>query len=118
MESQAAAARATPPADDGLREQLTEPCEGMAMTVFYDRMAQFYHLIFQDWDESIERQAGQLAGIVEDRWGTDIRSILDVTCGIGTQAIGLARRGYSVTASDLSAAAIARARAEARGRQV
>ena len=75
----------------------------------YDRMAGLYHLIFRDWDESIERQADQLAGIIRRRWGDGPRSVLDVSCGIGTQAIGLAKRGFSVTASDLSAGAVARA---------
>src|SRR5262249_2083708 len=37
-------------------------------------------------------------------------------CGIGTQSLGLALRGYDVTASDLSASAIERGRAEARRR--
>jgi SAM-dependent methyltransferase len=89
-----------------------------AMTDFYDRMARHYHLIFPDWDESMERQSSQLAGIIAERWGASTRSILDVTCGIGTQAIGLARRGFAVTASDLSAGAIARARDEAQRRAV
>ena len=88
------------------------------MSDFYDRMAELYHLIFHDWDESIEKQAGQLTEIVRERWGAHTRSILDVSCGIGTQAIGLARRGFLVTASDLSEAAIARAKAEARRRAV
>jgi SAM-dependent methyltransferase len=88
------------------------------MDDFYDRLTPFYHLIFQDWDASIERQAGQLAAIIEGRWGTDVRSILDVSCGIGTQALALAGRGYDVTASDLSGAAVARAEAEARRRGV
>jgi len=83
------------------------------MCDFYDRLASLYHLIYQDWDESIERQAGQLAAIIEGRWGAGCRSILDVSCGIGTQAIGLAKRGFVVTASDLSSGAIARARTEA-----
>ena len=86
------------------------------MNDFYDRMASLYHLIFPNWDESIERQAGQLAGIIHDRWGGGARTVLDVSCGIGTQALGLARRGFAVTASDLSAGAVARARDEARRR--
>jgi 2-polyprenyl-3-methyl-5-hydroxy-6-metoxy-1,4-benzoquinol methylase len=86
------------------------------MNDFYDRMASLYHLIFPNWEESIERQAGQLAGIIHDRWGGEARTVLDVSCGIGTQALGLARRGFTVTASDLSAGAVARARDEARRR--
>jgi SAM-dependent methyltransferase len=88
------------------------------MSDFYDRMASLYHLIFQNWDESIERQAGQLSGIIEERWGLGSRRILDISCGIGTQAIGLAQRGFVVTASDLSAGAIARASVEAQSRSV
>ena len=88
------------------------------MDDFYDRMAGLYHLIFPNWDESIERQAGQLTSIIEERWGTGCRSILDISCGIGTQAIGLAKREFVVTASDLSNKAVARARAESLGRGV
>jgi SAM-dependent methyltransferase len=86
------------------------------MTDFYDRITPFHHLIFEDWDRSIERQAEQLAGIIRDHWGADTRSILDVSCGIGTQALGLAVRGHCVTASDLSARAVERARTEAQTR--
>jgi SAM-dependent methyltransferase len=85
---------------------------------FYDRLAGLYHLIFQDWDASIERQATQIAAIVEERWGTTARTVLDVSCGIGTQAIGLAQRGMVVTASDLSAGALARAKDEALRRSI
>jgi SAM-dependent methyltransferase len=88
------------------------------MDDFYDRLAPLYDLIFPDWDASIERQAEQLAGIIHERWGAGVRSILDMTCGIGTQSIGLARRGFSVTASDLSAGAVDRARGEAQRRGV
>lgn len=83
------------------------------MSDFYDQMAGLYHLIFPDWDASIERQADQLAGVIRERWGAGTRTVLDVSCGIGTQAIGLARRGFAVTASDLSPGAVARARTEA-----
>jgi SAM-dependent methyltransferase len=79
-------------------------------------MASLYHLIFQDWDASIERQAGQLVNIIAERWGPGCRTVLDVSCGIGTQALGLARRGFIVTASDLSTRAISRAKAEAQRR--
>jgi SAM-dependent methyltransferase len=88
------------------------------MDDFYDRLAPLYDLIFPDWDASIERQAEQLAGIIHERWGNGARSVLDVACGIGTQSIGLARRGFIVTASDLSAGAVERARAEAQQRGV
>src|SRR4051812_18880227 len=94
------------------------PNRATGMDDFYDRLAPLYDLIFPDWDASIERQAGQLAGIIQDRWGIGLGSILDVACGIGTQAIGLARRGFAVTASDFSAGAVCRAGAEASRRGV
>lgn len=40
-------------------------------------------------------------------------TILDCSCGIGTQAIGLALRGHTVHATDISARAVERARHEA-----
>ena len=80
------------------------------MSDFYDQMASLYHLIFPNWNESIERQTGQLAAIISERWGAGAKTILDVSCGIGTQAIGLAQQGFTVMACDLSAGAIARAK--------
>src|SRR5262249_24893792 len=78
----------------------------------------FYHLIFPDWEASIGRQAEALDGIIRDYWGPQRLTILDVACGIGTQALGLAARGHRVTASDVSPAAVARARPEAQARSL
>lgn len=44
--------------------------------------------------------------------------ILDCACGIGTQALGFAKSGHTVTGSDLSEAAVVRARNEARIRNL
>jgi SAM-dependent methyltransferase len=82
---------------------------------FYDRLAPFYHLIFPDWEASIARQAAQLDAVVRARV-PDARTLADVACGIGTQSLGLAALGYDVAASDLSAAAVGRARREAEAR--
>lgn len=83
---------------------------------FYDQLSPFYHLLFDDWEESMSWQAERLAGIIEERWGGRTRLILDVSCGIGTQTMGLARLGYQLTASDISPEAVARAKGEARDR--
>ena len=85
---------------------------------FYDKMAPFYHLIYPDWEQSIERQAAQLDKLIRENWGNEVQTILDVSCGIGTQALGLARLNYRVTASDLSEAAVERAKQEAYKRGV
>lgn len=82
------------------------------MSDFYDQLVPIYHLIHQDWNASIIRQGEQLCALIETEWPGSKR-LLDVSCGIGTQAIALARHGYSVTASDLSERAIERARFEA-----
>jgi len=79
---------------------------------FYDELAPYYHLIFNDWESSMNRQAGVLDGIIRSEWGDDVNSILDVACGIGTQAMGLAKLGYRVEASDLSSKAVERAKQE------
>ena len=84
------------------------------MDDFYDRLAPLYDLIFLDWDASMEQQAGHLAAIIGERWGSDVRTILDVACGIGTQSIGLASKGFAITASDLSAGAVERAQVRER----
>jgi len=82
------------------------------VTDFYDQLAPFYHLIFADWDESIARQAKAFGAILREQWPGH-RSVLDVSCGIGTQAIALALDGFWVKASDISAGSIERARGEA-----
>jgi 2-polyprenyl-3-methyl-5-hydroxy-6-metoxy-1,4-benzoquinol methylase len=75
---------------------------------FYDRLAPYYHLIFPDWEASIQRQAAALDGIIREHWGDVRMSILDLACGIGTQALGLASLGHTVTASDVSPIAVER----------
>lgn len=84
----------------------------------YDEIASLYHLVYADWDASIQRQARQLSDVIRSEWGNDVQSILDVTCGIGTQSIGLAQLGFAVTASDISERSIARAEIEAAERKV
>ena len=46
------------------------------------------------------------------------RRILDAACGIGTQSIGLAALGYTVTASDISPVEVERARGLAQQRNL
>jgi ubiquinone/menaquinone biosynthesis C-methylase UbiE len=81
--------------------------------VEYDDFAQWYHLIFEDWDHSITNQAAVLGPILERRTGKNAAYVLDCACGIGTQTIGLAQRGHIVVGSDLSRFAVARAIHEA-----
>ena len=84
---------------------------------FYAGLTPFYHLIYPNWEASLQRQAGMLDSVIREMWG-EVSTLLDVSCGIGTQAIGLAALGYNVTASDLSPEEIERAKQEADARGV
>jgi glycine/sarcosine N-methyltransferase len=80
---------------------------------FYDPFAEHYHLIFDDWDASIDRQAVAYNRLIASVLPDSSLKILDCSCGIGTQALGFAKMGHRVVASDLSPAAVARAAREA-----
>jgi len=95
------------PIKDDMKETVAE---------FYADLAPFYHLIYPDWEQSIERQASMLDGIIRANWGDKVSEVLDAACGIGTQSLGLAKLGYQVTASDLSPHEVERAKHEADGR--
>jgi SAM-dependent methyltransferase len=83
---------------------------------FYDPLAEHYHLIFDDWNKAIERQAGILNPLLARYFQQSPLKILDCACGIGTQALGFAGLGHRVVASDLSPAAVNRAMHEAEKR--
>ena len=80
---------------------------------FYDDLSPLYHLIYPDWHESMRRQGERLHALLQREW-PQAQRVLDPSCGIGTQAIGLAALGYEVSASDLSGKAVERAASEAR----
>jgi glycine/sarcosine N-methyltransferase len=82
---------------------------------FYDDFAANFHLIFENWEASMARQAGALGPLLQRECGAGV-AVLDCACGIGTQSLGLAKLGFSVTGSDLSGGAVQRARSEAAAR--
>ncbi|QPP07828.1 class I SAM-dependent methyltransferase [Streptomyces bathyalis] len=82
---------------------------GTSVARFYDELADDYHLIYADWEASMRRQGRALDALI----GHEHATVLDCSCGIGTQAIGLALHGHSVTGTDLSVRAVARASHEA-----
>src|SRR5919199_146179 len=84
---------------------------------FYDDLADDYHLIFGDregWERQVCRQGEVLDGLIRAEMGTEPLSVLDCSCGIGTQAIGLALHGHEVHATDLSPESVERASREAK----
>jgi SAM-dependent methyltransferase len=86
------------------------------MEGYYDKLASYYKLMYQDWNASVERHGIVLDEVIREFFGEDTKRILDAACGIGTQSIGLAKRGYLVTGSDISNGAIVEARTEATNR--
>jgi glycine/sarcosine N-methyltransferase len=80
---------------------------------FYDGLAAEYHLVYgDDWDVAVEEQGAALDRLIRALHG-GAADVLDCSCGIGTQAIGLARRGYRVSGTDISGRSIERPRTEA-----
>ena len=80
---------------------------------FYDNLATQYDKLFMDWQSTTREQAKILNNLFESNGFDRTVKILDCACGIGTQAIGLARLGYCVTASDFSDGALAEAKIRA-----
>ena len=85
---------------------------------FYDNLATQYDKLFQDWQTTVQEQAVILENLFAAHGFDRSARILDCACGIGTQAIGLALRGYPVTASDISNGELAEARERAAKNQV
>lgn len=85
---------------------------------FYDDLAPYYDQLFLDWDTTTDEQAEILDRIFKKYSFSSFSKILDCACGIGTQAIGLARLGYDVTGSDISSEALAEARRRASDRNL
>ena len=85
---------------------------------FYDNMATQYDKLFLDWQATTHEQAVILERIFAEKGFDRAASVLDCACGIGTQAIGLAALGYSVTASDISEGELCEARERAKKNNV
>lgn len=85
---------------------------------FYDDLAADYHLIFDDWWAGATWQGEVLTRLLHDAGVDPPARVHDCTCGIGTQALPLAAQGFRVTGTDLSPAAVERARAAAAERGI
>ena len=85
----------------------------MSVVDFYDELAPDYHLIYEDWNTAVEHQSVALDRLVRSRV-PDAHSVLDCSCGIGTQALGLAGLGYKVHGTDVSERSLDRSASIAR----
>jgi glycine/sarcosine N-methyltransferase len=66
---------------------------------FYDSLARRHRLFYADWDATVRAEGVWLDRLLRP---LGMRRVLDCTCGIGTQALGLALHDYEVTGCDLS----------------
>ena len=86
------------------------------VTEFYDRLSPEYHEnMGWDWEAGARREGATLDRFLASKLGRPgPYSLLDCSCGIGTQAIGLALQGHQVHATDLSTVSVDCARQEGR----
>lgn len=85
---------------------------------FYDALAEQYDVLFGDWWDAASWHGAAVQRLLESYGVRPPARVLDCTCGIGTQALPLARSGYLVTGTDISSEAVARARREAVARDI
>ncbi|HEY9738518.1 MAG TPA: class I SAM-dependent methyltransferase [Trichocoleus sp.] len=79
-------------------------------TAFYEAIADDYPLIFEGWRATVLHQGKVLHTLIQHQVERFPLRLLDCSCGIGTQALGLAQQGYAVDGTDLSPASVERAR--------
>ncbi len=82
------------------------------VTEFYDSLSPEYrHNMGWDWEAVMREEGATLDRFLENQVGRPgPYALLDCSCGIGTQAIGLALQGHQVHATDLSSVSIDTAR--------
>ena len=84
------------------------------LTEFYDRLSPLYRdNMGWDWEAGVRQEDAALDCFLGKQVGRPgPYSVLDCSCGIGTQAIGLALQGHRVHATDLSTVSVDCARRE------
>ena len=79
---------------------------------FYDQLAPFYHLLYPDWERSVEIQGRALNALLRELGVAPGAHVRDAAAGIGTQTLVLLLQGHALSASDISPGAIQRLRHE------
>lgn len=80
----------------------------------YSKISKHYEYWFKSsWPEPAEIQGKALESVLRGQGLNGLLRTLDLTSGMGTQAIGLAMRGHEVIALDISAGQVERGQQEA-----
>lgn len=90
----------------------------MSVREFYDALAPWYHLVYQDWERAIARHGDALSALIASEWGSRARRVIDASVGVGTQALGLVAKGYDLIGADIAMGAVRRAADESRRRSL
>ena len=78
-------------------------------TEFYNQLAEFFD-VMTDWNSRLSVELPFIEKVFTEQ---RVHAVLDCACGTGGHTLALAQRGYRVAGSDISAAMIARANANA-----
>src|SRR3989344_8495553 len=78
----------------------------------YDKLAEYYDVLELKASNNYEQKNDFLDKIFKKN---KVKTVLDMTCGTGAQAIGIHKRGYKVTASDISKGMLEVAKKKAKG---
>jgi SAM-dependent methyltransferase len=87
--------------------------DGINQEELFDNIAEDYDLLLENWESDLLLQGRQLDVLIKQYATIPVTQVLDCTCGIGTQCIGLAKQGYRTTGIDISGKSIRRATREA-----
>jgi hypothetical protein len=71
-------------------------------TAFYELLAPYYHLLYDDWENSVVKQGEVRAGLLREAGVVPGGLDLDATCEIGTQTLGRLQHGYRLAAGAIS----------------
>jgi len=81
----------------------------------YNKQAKYYDSIELGSEETYEKLNDFLSRIFREK---KVKTVLDITCGTGAQAIGLKKRGFKVTASDINLGMLKIARKKSKGKGI
>ncbi len=96
----------------------TESTRATGPEDFYNDLASDYDVLFADWWTAAQWHGEVISRVLADRDVRPPATILDCTCGVGTQTLPLAALGYRMTGTDLSQRAVERAGREAATRGI
>ena len=80
------------------------------MSIAFERYAKYYDLLYNDKD--YEAECNLVHDLLRKNSRGKVTTILDAACGTGGHAVPLARKGYKITAFDLSPVMLQQARAK------